>query len=117
MPHSWVRVAAIVVSDINDKLSPKKAPPTTTAVIKGTPSPVCSAIPAATGTNATIVPTEVPIANEIKQAARKIPGNNKLSGKIRNVRLTVASTAPIALADAAKAPANTKIHIISMIFL
>ena len=29
--HSWVRVAAMVVSEINDRLSPKKAPPTTIA--------------------------------------------------------------------------------------
>ena len=28
MAHPWVRVAAIVVSEMNERLSPKKAPPT-----------------------------------------------------------------------------------------
>ena len=117
MSHSCVRVAAIVVSEINDRLSPKKAPPTTTATINATSNPVCCAIPAATGTSATIVPTDVPIASEIKQAAIKIPGSKRLSGRIRRVRLTVASMAPISLAEAANAPASTKIQIINMIFL
>ena len=80
MAQPCVRVAAIVVSEINERLSPKKAPPTTMAVIKGISIPVLSAMPATTGTNATIVPTDVPTDNEMKQAAKKIPANNKLLG-------------------------------------
>lgn len=46
-----------------------------------------------------------------------LSGLGASSGSRLNVRLTEASTAPMAFAEAAKAPARTKIHIISMIFL
>ena len=78
---------------------------------------VLAAIPAATGTNATMVPTDVPIEREIKHEAKKIPASNKFPGSNRKVRFTVASIAPIAWADWAKAPARMKIQIISMMFL
>ena len=115
--HPWVLVAAMVVSEINDKLSPKNAPPTTMATMKGKATAVLSAIPTATGVRATIVPTEVPIDKDIKQAAKNMPASKRLSGRICSVRFTVASMAPIALADWAKAPAKIKIQIISKIFL
>lgn len=38
-------------------------------------------MPAATGTSATMVPTEVPMESEMKQAARKMPASSRLSGK------------------------------------
>ena len=114
--HPCVCVATIVVSEIKLRLSPKNAPPTTNATIMGKEQPVCSAIPTATGVNATTVPTDVPIDSEIKHAAKNSPGNSMLAGNRRKVRLTVASIAPILLAAVAKAPASTKIHIISMIF-
>ena len=117
MTHSCVFVDAIVVSDINDRLSPKKEPPTTTATMKGSAISVFSASPTATEVRATIVPTLVPIDREIKQAAINIPASSRLSGRICNVRLTVASIAPICLALCAKAPARINIHIISRIFL
>ena len=63
--------------------------------------------PAAIGTRATTVPTLVPIDTEIEQAARKSPGRIMLAGRMLSARLTVASTAPIALADAANEPAST----------
>ena len=78
--------------------------------------PVCSAIPTATGVKATTVPTDVPIDNDIKHAAKNKPGSSMLAGNNRKVRFTVASIAPILLAVVAKAPARTKIHIINMIF-
>ena len=37
----WVCVAAMVVSLINDRLSPKNDPPTMTAVSMGTEVPMC----------------------------------------------------------------------------
>ena len=64
-----------------------------------------------------MVPTEVPTEIEIKQAARKIPAASRLPGRIDIARFTVASTAPIALAVWAKAPANIKIRTISIILL
>ena len=76
-----------------------------------------SAIPAATGTRATMVPTLVPIDIDMKQAARKSPAYMRLPGRILKARFTVASIAPISFAVVAKAPASTNIHIISSTFL
>ena len=103
--------------EIKDKLSPKNEPPTTMATMKGRAISVFSASPTATGVRATMVPTLVPIDREMQQAAMNIPANNKLSGRICNVRLTVASMAPICLALCAKAPARMNIQIISRMFL
>ena len=72
MLHPCELVAAIVVSDINERLSPKKAPPTTTAVSRAADEPVDCASPAAIGTSATIVPTLVPMDSDMKQVARKL---------------------------------------------
>ena len=113
MEHPCVRVAATVVSDIKDKLSPKNEPPTTAATIKGSTIPVRSANSAATGTNATMVPTEVPIHIETTQAATNKLAKSISLGRSRKVRSTVAVTAPISLAEAAKAPANINIQTIN----
>ena len=102
----------MVVSDIKERLSPKKAPPVTAAIIIGRDIPDSSHIPVAIGTSATTVPTEVPMQMEIIAAARKTPGRSISAGRLFTVRFTIASTAPIPLAVAAKAPASTKIHII-----
>ncbi len=115
--HPWLFVAAMVVSEMNDRLSPKKAPPTTMAVMKAVSTPVSAAIPQATGTRATIVPTLVPMAIDIKHEARKIPANTSFPGRKRSAKLTVASMDPISLAVAANAPARTNIHIMSSTFL
>ena len=68
----------------------------------------------AMGVSATIVPTDVPTDNDVKHAARNIPAGKNSTGTTRIVSATVASTAPICLVEAAKAPARTKIHIISI---
>ena len=109
-----VCVAAMVVSLINERLSPKKAPPTTTAVIIAIGVPVLWAIPAAMGTRATMVPTLVPMLKEIKQAARKSPARSICAGSKVSVRFTVASILPMTLAELANAPARTKIQSISI---
>ena len=106
----------MVVSEIKERLSPKSAPPTTMATSHGVGLPVCSAMAEAIGVRATIVPTDVPMDIDVKQAAMKMPAGRNCSGTMRRVSATVASTAPMALVEAAKAPAKTKIHIISMIF-
>ena len=82
--HSCVLVAAIVVSEIKERLSPKKEPPTTIAVRNGVESEVSAAIPLAIGARATMVPTLVPIDMDIKQEARNSPANRKLEGKINS---------------------------------
>ena len=78
--------------------------------------PVSDESPAATGTSATIVPTEVPTDREMKQEARNSPAGSRRPGSRCSVRSTVASTAPMLRADSAKAPASTKIQIISSTF-
>ena len=72
------------------------------------------ASPAAIGTSATTVPTLVPMETEMKQAARKSPGRIMLAGRTLSAKLTVASTDPIAFADAANAPTSTYIHNMSI---
>ena len=64
----WVFVAAIVVSEITERLSPNIEPPITAANIRGIGTPLFSASPTAIGVIATIEPTEVPVAVEIKAA-------------------------------------------------
>ena len=83
------------------------------ATISGNDNSVLSANEAAIGTNATIVPTLVPIHSDTTQADKNNPGSKKLAGSNSSAKFTVASAAPIALADDAKAPANTKIQTIS----
>ena len=63
-----------------------------------------------------MVPTEVPMDKEMKQAATKRPANSICGGRHTSVRLTVASMLPITFAELAKAPARTKIQIISIIW-
>ena len=116
MAQPCVRVAAIVVSEMKERLSPKNAPPTTMAVIMPVLTCVACASPVATGASATMVPTEVPTEREMKQDAMKTLASSRLSGRRRSVSCTVASIAPISLADWANAPASTKIQIIIRIF-
>ena len=105
----------MVVSLINDRLSPKNDPPTTTAVSMAAEAPVCAATPAAIGVSATMVPTLVPMLSEMKQAARNKPASSISEGNSESVRLVVASMQPITFAELAKAPASMNIQIISII--
>ena len=81
--QSCVLVEAMVVSEINERLSPKNEPPTTMATIYGRSIPVFSANPMATGVRATIVPTLVPMESEMKHAAIKIPASSRCQPDIR----------------------------------
>ena len=113
--HPCVWVAMIVVSEMKERLSPKNEPPTMTAVISATSVPVSVATPAAMGTKAAIVPTLVPMEIEMKQAARNSHAKSICGGRRESIRFTVASMLPIVFAEWAKAPASTKIQIISII--
>ena len=105
------RVAAMVVSEIKERLSPKNAPPSTTATKNGMLCPAVSATWTASGTKATTVPTDVPMDSDMKQAAKKSTGTTSDGGQARRARLTVASTAPISFAILANAPARINTHI------
>ena len=70
-PRDWV--AAIVVSEINDRLSPNMAPPNKAPHIIGRETLPASAKPTTIGAKATIEPTEVPVDMDKKEAIMKIP--------------------------------------------
>ena len=89
--HPWVRTAAMVVSEIMDRLSPNMAPHTTAAMHSTMSKPVASLIDTAKGARADTVPTEVPMDTDTKQAMRNRPATaNWLGRKSRN-RNTVLS--------------------------
>ena len=54
------------MSEITDRLSPNIAPPITAAKIKAIGTPLFSPSPTAIGPSATIEPTDVPVAVDIK---------------------------------------------------
>ena len=110
--QSRALVAAMVVSLMNERLSPKKAPPTMMAAMKASEKPVSWAMPVAMGTRATMVPTLVPTDIEMKQAVKKSPAKSIEPGMTRRVRLTVASMDPMSLAVCANAPARMNIQTI-----
>ena len=105
-----VLVAAIVVSDIIERLSPNIAPLTTAPRHNPILKPVFSLIPIAIGASADIVPTLVPIDIDIKQPIINIPTMAILPGINESPRLTVLSTPPAALIVPENAPAarNTR---------
>src|SRR5699024_7415234 len=93
-----VLVAAIVVSEIKDKLSPNIAPPTTVPNTKGRLRPVCEASPTPIGATAVMVPIDVPIAKDKIQLTINNPGNTMLEGSMLKPKFTIELTAPISSA-------------------
>ena len=59
----------MVVSEMNDRLSPNMAPPMTEPMQSGSEKPEICDTATAIGVMSEIVPTEVPMAVETKQAA------------------------------------------------
>ena len=94
--HPCVLTAAIVVSDIMERLSPNIAPQTTAAIQTARGNPASSLIPTAIGASAAIVPMEVPMETEIKQLMMKRPATIKCAGISDRPRFTVLSTPPAA---------------------
>ena len=68
-----VLTAAIVVSEIIERLSPNIAPDTTALRHSGIANEVALLTPTAIGASATMVPTEVPMEMEIKQPIKNRP--------------------------------------------
>ena len=112
----WVRVAAIVVSEITERLSPNIAPQTTAARQMAPGKPVFVLMPIAIGVSAAMVPTEVPIESEMKQEIKNSPATATDGGKIVRLKLTVLSTPPAADTAPEKAPARRKMMHMSMTF-
>lgn len=65
----------MVVSEIKERLSPNIAPPTTAAIVIAPEMPSSPLRPALIGATAAIVPIDVPIDIEIKQAMINSPGS------------------------------------------
>ena len=108
MTTPWVLVAAMVVSEMKDRLSPNMAPPTTVATHSGREKPPFRETSAAMGTSTVMVPTLVPIAMEMRQAMRNSPGTANRPGRTLKSRLAVLTAPPAALAMPLKAPASRK---------
>ena len=58
---------------MNERLSPKNAPPTTIATSHAVSQLSFVARAVTTGVSATIVPTDVPMESDMKQAAMNMP--------------------------------------------
>src|SRR4029077_11629022 len=74
MLQPCVPVAAIVVSEITDRLSPNIAPPKTVPATSGKLSPAASDMPMCMGTTVEMVPIDVPMENDTKHEIKNKPG-------------------------------------------
>ena len=106
--HPCVLTAAIVVSEIIERLSPNMAPHPTAPMQILSANPVFSLIPTAIGASAAIVPMEVPIETEIKHPIRNRPATAKCAG--------INDNPPAAVTAPEKPPAQRKIRLIVMMF-
>ncbi len=114
--HPCPEVAATVVSEMNERLSPNIAPPITVATQKGRLSPEIAEMFTAIGVRTAIVPQEVPIAIEMKHATAKITAAANSTGMMSSMKYDTAAaldcpTVPV------NTPANRKINSIIMMFL
>ena len=116
MRTPWVRVAAMVVSEIMERLSPNIDPPITAPMRRAGASPSGPAKPSAMGVTAAMVPQEVPMAREIRQETRNTPATISPAGMQARASTTAASTAPEPFAMVANAPARTKMRHMIMMF-
>jgi len=90
-----VCVAAMVVSEMIERLSPSIAPLTTIPAISAGSIPNFCAMPIPIGKKAAIAPIEDPIAVAKKLTITKNPGKIYLIGKINMPILTAACSPPI----------------------
>ena len=110
MAMPWVFVAAIVVSLMNERLSPNMAQPTIVPMHSGRLRCAVSATLMAIGASTVIVPQEVPIAIEMIHAMINSPGTAKLAGMMSSSIYAVLSAPPDAFATPEKAPARRKMN-------
>ena len=71
MGQPWPLQAAMVVSEIKERLSPNIPPPSTAATHMAGEKPEAPATERAMGVMRVMVPTEVPMARETKQLTTK----------------------------------------------
>ena len=108
--------AAIVVSDIKDRLSPNIAPPITDPTHSGRLNPDAAETATAIGVISVIVPTDVPMAVDTKQATTKSTATANLAGISDSIKYATLS-ALLLPTTPTKVPATRKISSIVIIFL
>ena len=108
--------AAIVVSEMKERLSPNIAPPITDATQNARSKPDALETAAAIGTRSVIVPTEVPIATETKQATTNKTATENLAGISVSIKYATLSALFLPTTPT-KDPAARKIKSIVMMFL
>ena len=108
--------AAIVVSDIKERLSPNIAPPMTEPMQSARSNPEASETAAAIGAINVIVPTEVPIAVDTKHATTNNTATENLAGISESMKYATLS-ALLLPTTPTKLPATRKINNIVIIFL
>ena len=108
--------AAIVVSEIKERLSPNIAPPITDATQNAISKPDALDTATAIGVNNVIVPTEVPIATDTKQATTNKTATENLAGISVSIKYATLS-ALLLPTTPTNEPAARKINSIVIIFL
>ena len=116
MAQPWLLQAAMVVSEIKDRLSPNIAPPMTLPTHRGRPKPEASATATAMGMIRVMVPQEVPMAVETKHATTNSTATANLAGTMDSIKYATLSALPRPTTPA-KIPAARKIRIMVMMFL
>ena len=114
--HPCPLQAAIVVSEIKDRLSPNMDPPMTDATQSGRPKPEAADTATAIGVSKVIVPTDVPMASETKHATPNKTATENLVGMIDNIKYATLS-ALLRPTTPTNTPAVRKISSIVIIFL
>ena len=116
MAHPCPLHAAIVVSEIKERLSPNIAPPMTDPTQSGTLNPETCATATAIGAMSVIVPTDVPIAVETKHATTNKTATANCAGISESMKYATLS-ALLLPTTPTKEPAARKMSSIVTIFL
>ena len=106
----------MVVSEIKERLSPNIAPPITDATQNARLNPDALETAAAIGIRRVIVPTEVPIATDTKQATTNKTATENLAGMRLSIQYATLS-ALLLPTTPTKEPAARKIRSMVIIFL
>ena len=114
--HPCPLQAAIVVSEIKERLSPNIAPPITEPIQSGRSKPDAVETATAIGVRSVIVPTDVPIAVDTKQATTNKTTTANLVGISPSIKYATLS-ALLRPTTPTNVPAVRKISSIVMIFL
>ena len=106
----------MVVSEMNERLSPNMAPPMTEPMHSGSEKPEASAAATAIGVMSVMVPTLVPIAVETKQLTTNSTATAYFAGMTDSMNHATLSALPRPTTPT-KMPASMKMRIMVTMFL